>query len=159
MSPNTVLARCGGEVETASLMSPKTLDTSSTRPLADDLHRMRRVGRQVGDEHVQFGAGHRGVGGVGPLTELVEVDPSLADGRLEARDDRLAIGVGGAHGRQRIQVVGHAPTLVDPGRGRPCGTRVGAAGQPLPSQSSGNAAVQKTVSASTTFWRPAQVPP
>ncbi len=73
------------------------------RPLTDDLDRMRRAHRQVGDEQVQLGSGNRGEGGVGPLSELVEVDAPLPDRSLEARDGGLAIGIGGADGRGRIQ--------------------------------------------------------
>ena len=116
-------------------MSPKTLDTSSARPLADDLHRPQRVRGQVGDEQVQLGAGDRGVGGVGPLPELVEVDPALADRRLQTGDDRLAIGVGGADDRR--------------GRSRSSDIR----------SVLRERVVQNTVSASETSCRPAQVPP
>jgi hypothetical protein len=76
---------------------------------ADDLDPRRGVRREVGHQQVQLGAGHRGVRGMGALTELVEVDAPLGDGRLQPGHDRLPVRVGGPHDRRtrRRSVVGH----------------------------------------------------
>ena len=85
------------------------------RSPADDLHHRVRLGRQVGQEQVQLGGGDRGVGRVGALAELVHVDAPLPQRGLQPGDDRLTVGVGGAHGRRPVGGrcgvvgVGHGP--------------------------------------------------
>ena len=75
-----------GAPPTLSLMSPKTLDTLLRRAGPDDLgRRAAAVGRSA-TSSVELGRGHRGVGGAGPLAELVEVDPALAERRLQPGD-------------------------------------------------------------------------
>ena len=108
-SPNTVPARCGAEAP-ASRMSPKTLLTSSGARMPTISTGGRRAGREVGHQAVQLGGGHRRVGGVRPLTELVEVDPALPERRLQPGDHRLAVGVGGADDRGHVRGVGRPPS-------------------------------------------------
>ncbi len=50
--------------------------------------------RQIDEDLVQFASGARGVGGVGPFTELVEVDQAPPGGGFQQFDDVLSLLVG-----------------------------------------------------------------
>ena len=54
----------------------------------------RPVSGQVGGQRVEVAAGARRVGELDALGQLLEREPALAAGHAQARDGRLALGVG-----------------------------------------------------------------